>query len=265
MVIRFLRRTRLLAALAGLSFILTAWAEDLPNAREFMTAVVDESRGESSYAELTMVVTRPEWTRTSRLVAWTKGRDKSLVRFTAPPREAGNAFLTLDDRIWTWSARIGRRIRLPTSLMSQSWAGSDLSYSDLARSDDRLDHYEFDLSIANRDTLELDARTDQPVYRILAMPFDNAPVVWGKEELVVRADHVLLSQIFFDQSMQPVKRIKTMRIDTIGSRVFASDTIVEDLEEPGSTTRLVFDAIEFDLDISDDMFTTFELSKQFVQ
>ena len=240
-------------------------AEDMPDAREFMAAVIDESRGQTSYAELTMVVTRPDWTRTSKLVAWTKGRDKSLVRFTAPPREAGNAFLTLDDRIWTWSARIGRRIRLPTSLMSQSWAGSDLSYSDLARSDDRLDHYRFELSPADASEIDVALSSDQRIYRIDATPLDNAPVVWGKEALIVRADHVLLRQVFFDQSMQPVKRIETMRVDEVGSRVFASDTLVEDLEESGHTTRLVFDVIEFDTDISDEMFTTFELAKQFVR
>ena len=246
-------------------------AQALPDAREFMAAVIDESRGHSSYAELTMVITRPDWKRTSKLVAWTKGRDKSLVRFTAPPREAGNAFLTLDDRIWTWSARIGRRIRLPTSLMSQSWAGSDLSYSDLARSDDRLDQYAFELSqvdslsSSGAATSHPTLHGDQPVYRIIATPLENAPVVWGQEELIVRADFVLLNQVFFDQSMQPVKRIQTLNIDEVGTRVFAQETLVEDLEDAGNTTRLIFDAIEFDIDISDEMFTTFTLSKQYVQ
>ena len=116
--------TAMLVLLASLMMSTQAvQASEPPNAREFMAAVIDESRGQSSYAELTMTITRPDWERTSKLVAWTKGRDKSLVRFTAPPREAGNAFLTLEDRIWTWSARIGRRIRLPTSLMSAKLGG----------------------------------------------------------------------------------------------------------------------------------------------
>ncbi len=240
-------------------------AAEVPQARDFMAAVIDESRGQSSYAELTMTITRPDWTRTSKLVAWTKGRDKSLVRFTAPPREAGNAFLTLEDRIWTWSARIGRRIRLPTSLMSQSWAGSDLSYSDLARSDDRLDQYEFELSVVEPGEFDQALAGDQRIYRLDATPLDNAPVVWGKEELLVRADYVLLRQVFFDQSMLPVKKIKTLKVEEIDGRVFASETLVEDLEVRGNSTRLVFDSLKFDFEISDDMFTTFELSKQFVQ
>lgn len=240
-------------------------SSELPEAREFMAAIIDESRGQSSYAELTMTVTRPDWTRTSKLVAWTKGRDKSLVRFTAPPREAGNAFLTLEDRIWTWSARIGRRIRLPTSLMSQSWAGSDLSYSDLARSDDRLDQYAFELSLVDAGQLDEALVGGQTVYRLDAVPLDNAPVVWGKEEMLVRADYVLLRQVFFDQSMQPVKEIETLKVEDVDGRVFASETLVEDLEEPGNSTLLVFDSLKFDFEISDDMFTTFELSRQFVQ
>ena len=240
-------------------------AEELPDAREFVAAIIDEMRGQSSYAELTMVVTRPDWTRTSKLIAWTKGRDKSLVRFTAPPREAGNAFLTLDDRIWTWSARIGRRIRLPTSLMSQSWAGSDLSYSDLARSDDRLDQYSFEIFAADPSEIDETLVAGQAVYRIDAIPLDNAPVVWGKEEMIVRADYVLLRQVFYDQSLLPVKEIKSFKVEEIDGRTFASETLVEDLEEPGNSTRLLFDTVKFDFDISDDVFTTFELSKQFVQ
>ena len=240
-------------------------AEELPDAREFVAAIIDEMRGQSSYAELTMVVTRPDWTRTSKLIAWTKGRDKSLVRFTAPPREAGNAFLTLDDRIWTWSARIGRRIRLPTSLMSQSWAGSDLSYSDLARSDDRLDQYSFEIFAADANEIDETLVAGQAVYRIDAIPLDNAPVVWGKEEMIVRADYVLLRQVFYDQSMLPVKEIKSLKVEEIDGRTFASETLVEDLEELGNSTSLLFDTVKFDFDISDDMFTTFELGKQFVQ
>ena len=240
-------------------------AEELPDAREFVAAIIDEMRGQSSYAELTMVVTRPDWTRTSKLIAWTKGRDKSLVRFTAPPREAGNAFLTLDDRIWTWSARIGRRIRLPTSLMSQSWAGSDLSYSDLARSDDRLDQYSFEIFAADANEIDETLVAGQAVYRIDAIPLDNAPVVWGKEEMIVRADYVLLRQVFYDQSMLPVKEIKSLKVEEIDGRTFASETLVEDLEELGNSTSLLFDTVKFDFDISDDVFTTFELGKQFVQ
>lgn len=256
--------------LAGVlaAFVLMAQAvqaDQVPDPREFMAAIIDESRGQSSYAELTMIITRPDWTRTSKLVAWTKGRDKSLVRFTAPPREAGNAFLTLEDRIWTWSARIGRRIRLPTSLMSQSWAGSDLSYSDLARSDDRLDQYAFELSEVDPGELDEALVGGQTVYRLDAIPLDNAPVVWGKEQIIVRADYVQLSAVFFDQSMQPVKEIRTLKVEEIDGRAFATESLVEDLEASGNSTRLVFDKIQFDFDVSDDMFTTFELSKQFVQ
>ena len=240
-------------------------ASELPDPREFMAAIIDEQRGQSSYVEMTMTITRPDWTRTTKLVGWTKGRDKSLVRFTAPPREAGNALLTLDDRIWTWSARIGRRIRLPTSLMSQSWAGSDLSYSDLARSDDRLDQYSFELSLVDPGELDEALVGGQPVYRLDAFPLDNAPVVWGKEEMLVRADYVALTTVFFDQSMEPVKEIRTLKVQEVDGRAFATESLVEDLEESGNSTLLKFDTIRFDLEISDDMFTTFELSKQFVQ
>ena len=149
--------------------------------------------------------------------------------------------------------------------MSQSWAGSDLSYSDLARSADRLDHYKFELSLVEAGALDAALVGDQPIYRLDAVPLDNAPVVWGKEEMLVRADYVLLRQVFYDQSMLPVKVIKTLEVNEVDGRMFASQLIVEDLEEQGHSTLLVFDNLSFDQDIPDDMFTTFELGRQFVQ
>ena len=47
------------------------------------------------------------------------------------------------------------------------------------------------------------------IYTIEAVPLDDAPVVWGKEEIVLRDDYVLLSQTFFDQSLIPLKRMET--------------------------------------------------------
>ena len=135
----------------------------------------------------------------------------------------------------------------------------------MARSDDRLDQYQFELSLVEPSQLDAALVGDQPVYKLDATPLDNAPVVWGKEEMLVRADYVLLRQVFFDQSMQPVKEIKTLKVEEVDGRVFASQTMVEDLEEAGNSTLLVFDTLKFDFEIPDDMFTTFELSKQFVQ
>ena len=111
------------------------------DAAQLVMNAVDQTRGLSSYAEMTMHIKRPKWQRTSSLIAWTRGREDSLIRFTAPARDAGNALLKNGNKMWTFNPKLNRSVRLPNSMMSQSWAGSDFSYNDLSRSDKWLRHY----------------------------------------------------------------------------------------------------------------------------
>ncbi|MYF52580.1 MAG: outer membrane lipoprotein-sorting protein [Gammaproteobacteria bacterium] len=103
------------------------------DATTLLTNAVELTRGSSSHAEIEMTIHRPEWTRSSSFETWTQGLDKALIRFITPPRDAGNATLKNGDRMWTYSPKVRRTIRLPSSMMSQNWAGSDFSYSDLSQ------------------------------------------------------------------------------------------------------------------------------------
>ncbi len=225
----------------------------LPSARELIAAALDLTRGRTSYAELSMRIHRPDWERTSSLVAWTRGREDALIRFTAPARDAGNATLKQGDRMWTYTPKLNRTIRLPFSLMSQSWAGSDFSYNDLSRSDKLLKHYELALVNAER------ADDGHWTYTVEAIPHDNAPVVWGKEQLVLRDDFVLISQTFYDQDLEPLKRMETLEIGELGGRTFSTRMRMLPLDEPDHYTEVHYRNAEFDIELDDQLFTLFAL------
>ena len=91
------------------------------------------TRGTSSYSVIEMRIHRPGWERLSKYVAWTRGTQDALIRFIEPARNAGNATLKQGNKMWLYTPKLNRSIRLPNSMMSQDWAGSDFSYSDLAR------------------------------------------------------------------------------------------------------------------------------------
>ena len=219
---------------------------------ELIAAAIDQTRGDTSYAEMSMSVHRPDWQRTSTLVGWTRGRSEGLFRFTAPARDAGNATLKMGEKMWTYTPKLNRVIRLPFSLMSQSWAGSDFSYNDLTRSDNLLHQYQ--LTIAG--VGEADGHA---VYTIDAVPFDSAPVVWGKEEWVVRDDGVLLAQVFYDQNMVPLKRMETLEVSELGGRVMPVRMRMSKLDEPENYTEVKFLSVEFNVPLEDRMFTIFTL------
>lgn len=223
-----------------------------PDPREVVQRAIDLTRGLSSYTEMTMTVTRPNWTRTSSLMATTRGRDEALIHFTAPAKDAGNGTLKKGEQMWTFTPKLGRTIRLPYSLMSQSWAGSDFSYNDLSRTDDLLKYYA--LSLASSECVD-----GVWLHTIEALPEDDAPVVWGKEELLLGDDSVIRTHTFFDQSLEPIKRMETLQIAELGGRTMGVHIRMGRLDSPGEWTELTYDEAAFDIDVADSSFTLFAL------
>jgi len=221
-------------------------------ARDIVAAAIDLTRGTTSYCELTMVIHRPDWERRSALVAWTRGRDDALIRFTEPARDAGNATLKDGPKMWTFTPKLNRVIRLPYSMMAQDWAGSDFSYNDLSRTDILLTDYH--LELIGEETVD-----GHVVYTIRATPHDNAPVVWGREELVLRDDYVLQRQTFFDQAMVPLKRLEALAIGELGGRTFATSMRMVSLDKPDHYTEMTYEKALFDIPLDDGLFTVFAL------
>lgn len=229
-----------------------AAVESEVTAYDLIAAAIDLTRGATSHSEMTMLVHRPTWERTTNMVAWTRGRDDALIRFTAPAKDAGNATLKQGDKMWTYTPKLRRTIRLPFSLMSQSWGGSDFSYNDLSRTDNLLRHYDLEI-------IKVEANPPHTFYTIEAVPHDDAPIVWGKEEWVLRDDSVLISQTFFDQALIPLKRMEALEIGELGGRVFATRMRITKLDESDRYTEFSYDSMTFDVELDDRTFTVFTL------
>jgi hypothetical protein len=204
---------------------------------------------------MSMTIHRSAWERSSTLQAWTRGREDALIRFTEPARDAGNATLKQGERMWTYTPKLNRVIRLPFSLMSQGWAGSDFSYNDLSRTDALLHDYHLEMVSAV-------SEEEFTVYTIMATPHDTAPVVWGQEMITFRSDHVLLEHLFYDQDMQPLKKLVATDIQEMGGRVFATRMRMIKLDETERWTELSYSNAQFDLELDDGLFTVFSLKSE---
>ena len=159
-------RTLIVCTLCAAAFASLA---DDPDATEIVRSAVDHWRGVASYSEMTMTIHRPDWERTMSMRAWTKGDEQSLVRVTEPKKDRGNATLTDGNSMWSFSPKVNRIIKIPSSMMSQSWLGSDFSNRDIAKADDIVDKYEHKLlSIGETDAMnvyEIESRSrKQPSY-----------------------------------------------------------------------------------------------------
>ncbi len=218
------------------------------DARQIIRDAVDHWRGVASYTEMSMTIHRPDWERTMSMQAWTKGDKKSLVRVTAPKKDRGNGTLTDDDNMWSYSPKVNRVIKIPSSMMGQSWMGSDFSNKDVARADDIVDQYEHTIT----ETTEVDGMV---VFTIQSVPFEEAAVVWGKEVLRIREDHVVLDHAFYDQDFELVKTLESLEIGEKGGRTIAIRQRMSKSDAPDEWTEIAVDDVDYDVDLKDSLFT----------
>lgn len=221
---------------------------DTRDAKEIVRDALNHWRGLTSQGEMTMIIHRPDWERSMSMESWTQGEKRSLVRVTEPRKDRGNGTLMDDNNMWTFSPKVNRVIKVPSSMMGQSWMGSDFSNKDISRNSDIVDQY--DHTLINE--TELDGHA---VFEIQSVPHEEAAVVWGKEVLSIRDDFVMLAHSFYDQDGGLVKTLQTLEIADMGGRTVASRQRMEKPDEPDEWTEISVDTVEFDVELSDNIFT----------
>lgn len=218
-------------------------------AKRIIQDAINHYRGLKSYSEMEMTIHRPDWERNMALKGWSSGGKKTLVRVTAPARDEGNATLVLDDnKVWSYTPKINRVIRIPSSMMSQSWLGSDFSNKDISRTDEIVDKYSHRLV-----STEMDA--GHKVYVIESIPHEDSAIVWGKEISRIRDDYVELEHQFLDQDLQAVKYLKTLEIKEVGGRMFAVQQVMKFHDKQDEWTSIRVNVLDFDRAIPDYLFT----------
>jgi outer membrane lipoprotein-sorting protein len=214
----------------------------------------DYWRGKASIATVQMLIHREDWQRTMTIKAWTRGQKESLFYITAPPKDYGNGTLKKGREMWLFNPKVNRVIKVPPSMMSQSWMGSDFSNNDLAKSDSLLLDY-------NHSIIGTETHAGKKVYVIKSIPKPNAPVVWGMQQLKIREDQIWLSEEFFDEDLKPVKIMTAMEIQMLGDKLFPRVWRMRNVDEENNYTQLTYDSLEFKADLPDELFTLSSLKQ----
>lgn len=225
----------------------SVYADEL-DADAIIRAAMDHWRGATSYSEMTMTIHRADWERSMSMRSWTLGDKTSLVRVTQPKKDAGNGTLLKDKKMWTFSPKVNRVMKVPSSLMNQSWMGSDFSNKDISRSTDILHEYDHTL-------LETRQQNGHTIYVIEAVPHEEAAVVWGKEVLHIRDDYVMMEEQFWDQDGVLVKSMRALQVQELSGRAVATNMRMQKADTEEEWTQVLVQAIEFDLVLSPRIFT----------
>jgi outer membrane lipoprotein-sorting protein len=236
-----------------LAFLSSFHSAIAQNATDIVRKSDEKLNGASSFAEMTLTIVRPDWTREISMKSWAKGRDLSLILITAPARDKGTAFLKRSREIWNWQPGIDRTIKLPPSMMSQSWMGSDFTNDDLVRQSSIVVDYTH--TIVNEEPFD-----GRLCWQIELLPKPDAPVVWSKVHLWIdKQDYIQVQARFFDDDGDLVHTFLGKDIGMIGGRMLARTLEVLPADKPGHLTKIVYKKLEFDISLSDSFFSLQQL------
>jgi outer membrane lipoprotein-sorting protein len=219
------------------------------NATEIVKRANDKVNGKSSRGTMKMTIIRPDWTREVAMKTWSKGTDFSMIYITAPAKDVGQVFMKRHNDMWNWMPGIARMIKIPPSMMSQSWMGSDFTNDDLVRMNSIVDDYEH--TIIGSETIN-----NFDCYKIQLIPKPEAAVVWGKIiSWISKAEYYEMKAEYYDEDSKLVSTMTSSNIKQMGDRKLPSITVMVPVGKPGNQTILEMVDLEFNVPIEESFFS----------
>ena len=231
-------------------------------ARDIAVRMEENFRGDTSYFEATMIVHSPRLPEPRRVgfVSWDDRPGKrSFIRITAPPKDKGMAFLKLHPNLWNYIPRVERTVRIPPSMMLQSWMGSDFSNDDLVRESSTIDDYE-------HRWLGVDPAPEHPesdrAFVIEYIPKEDAPVVWGRIVTWIDVErHAPLRQEYYDEDGEKMRLLEYAEFAKEG-RPYPHHWSMTPLDKEGHATEVEISEIRFNEEYPDSLFTKRNLTRR---
>jgi len=222
---------------------------------EIVSKAENKLRGKSSVATMKITTVRPKYTREMQLKSWTQNDDFSLMYIASPARDKGTVYLKRDKEIWYYLPSIERNIKMPPSMMNQSWMGTDLSNDDLVKKTSMEKDFDHELITSE----EID---DIDCYHISLIPHDDAEVIWGKIEMWVDKEHFnILKQESFDEDLELVNTISASNVKEMGGEIIPSKMVFYPADKQKQKTIMEYITIQFNVKIPDYYFTTQFMTK----
>lgn len=219
------------------------------SAKEIVQKADELMRSNSSYSELKMTIVKPNWSRTMGMKVWALEPDYAMIYITEPARDRGTVTLKRKNEVWNWLPSAQRVIKIPPSMMLQSWMGSDFTNDDLVRQSSIVNDY-------NHKIIGKEKLNGYDCYKIEMIPKPEAGVVWGKivtwiamnSYLQVKADH-------YDEDNVLIKSFIGSNEKRMGGRNILTYWEMIPVDKPGNKTIMEYTTIQFNYKIDEAFFS----------
>jgi outer membrane lipoprotein-sorting protein len=210
----------------------------------------EKFKGEQSgYSVMTMTIVRPTWQRTVEFKSWTREDDYALTLITAPAREKGQSFLKRKNEMWSWNPAINRLIKLPPSMMSQGWMGSDYTNDDILRESSVVDDYTH--------TLEGEETIDGlSCYKVKLMAKEDADILWGSQIWWIdKKEFIGLKAELYDEDDFLVRTETASDLKIMDGRLLPTLLEIVPAETEGQKTVIKIVEMKFNINIEESFFS----------
>lgn len=224
-------------------------------AKEIVRKAEEKVRGTTASASFIVRIVRPSWQREMEMRSWSKGNQYAMIYVDGPARDKGTVFLKRKKEVWNWLPTIERTVKLPPSMMSQSWMGTDFTNDDLVKEFSIVEDY--DQVLTGEEKIG-----DRLCYVIKMTPLPQAAVVWGSIRLWIdKQEFMQLKGEFYDETGTLVNRMTASEIKILGGKLLPSVIEMIPVDKPGNKTVMLYKQIAFDMPIDDSFFSTDNMKK----
>jgi outer membrane lipoprotein-sorting protein len=240
-------RNVLIAVLVFSSSVLNA---QNMSATDIIKKADEKFNGEKSgISTMVMTIVRPTWERKVEFKSWSMGRENSLTLITAPAKDYGQTFLKRGQDLWNWNPSINRLIKLPSSMMSQGWMGSDYTNDDILKESSVVRDYTHEIVGEEM----IGARI---CYKINMVAKEKAAIVWGHQvRWIDKKDLLTLKAELYDEDGSLVRTELGSEIKIMDGRAIPSRLELIPAEEKGNKTIVEIKDIKFNVAIEESFFS----------
>jgi outer membrane lipoprotein-sorting protein len=235
-----------LIAIITLFTIVKVQAQD---AREIVKKADELMRSNSSYSELKMTIVKPNWSRTMGMKVWALEPDYAMIYITEPARDKGTVTLKRKNEVWNWLPSAQRVIKIPPSMMLQSWMGSDFTNDDLVRQSSVVNDY-------NHNLIGEEKLNGYNCYKIEMIPKPEAGVVWGKiVTWIAKNSYLQVQSDHYDEDNVLIKSFMGSKEKKMSGRNILTYWEMVPVDKPGNKTIMEYESIQFNFKVDETFFS----------
>jgi len=236
-------------------YSISSYSQENITAVEIIKKADEKTRGKTNTSSMEMEIIRPTWSRSVSMKGWGRGMDYSMTYITAPAKDKGQVFLKRKTEMWNWIPSIGRMIKIPSSMMSQGWMGSDYTNDDILKESSIVIDYTHKI-VAEEKIEGFDS------YKIEMIPIPEAAVIWSKVyKWITKDEYIQIKSEYYDEDNELIKSDFAYDFKKMDGRLIPTRIEIIPSGEEGKKTVIRITEIQFDIDLPESYFSQQQMKR----